>query len=84
MLKMAKLKKVLVTVVTSLRRNKNAAFRKSALFLCRWVYIDLDYLFCDEAKTSFKGRVIYYQLGGGGGYIQGGGQNFFLVMYWGG
>ena len=34
MLKKAKLKKVLVTDVTSLRRNKNAAFRKSALFLC--------------------------------------------------
>ena len=30
---MAKLKKVLVTVVTSLRRNKNAAFRKFALFM---------------------------------------------------
>ena len=35
---MAKLKKVLITVVTSLRRNKNAAFRKSGLFL-RSIYI---------------------------------------------
>ena len=33
-LKMAKLKKVLVAVAASLQRNKNAAFWKSALFLC--------------------------------------------------
>ena len=64
---MPKLKKVLVTVVTSVRRNKNVACRKSALFLCSInfyaVSTNSSYTFRDILLTRFHSDFFHFSKG---------------------